>query len=80
MEIIESENKKYLLVLASIQKNKFCMKDVIFKAEINIKLDNLNFDKIFEEGDCSFRGANQASSRIKQYDDEHILITEGLGQ
>ena len=80
MEIIESENKRYLLVLASIQKNKFCMKDVIFKAEINIKLDNLNFDKIFEEGDCSFRGPNQASSRIKQYDDEHILITQGLGQ
>ncbi len=80
MEIIELQNRKYLFVLTSIQKNKFCMKDVVFGAVINKKLNNLNFRKIFEEKDCSFRGPNQASSRIKQYDDEHILITQGLGQ
>lgn len=90
IEFIDTNKKKYMFVLISIQTDKYCMKDVVLKSKINFvelgknlhksQTDSLIFTKIFEEDDCAFRDPNQSSSRIEKYDVDSILITQGLGQ
>ncbi|MDC0217220.1 PQQ-dependent sugar dehydrogenase, partial [Pelagibacteraceae bacterium] len=78
--IANVNNKKYLFTLLSVQKDKYCMNDTVYKSEIKDQTASLEFTKVFQEDDCSFRGPNQASSRIEILDDNYLLITQGLGQ